>query len=174
MRLFFGINFDEKLKERFRNVIEVMKEDIIKGRLINPENIHMTLVFLGEVEEEMVIKLNNILDNINIQAFNINLSNLGTFPKKDGDILWIGIDDNPILEEVVKKLTTQLKDLGFTIENRPYTPHITIGRKIRLKEGISNLNIDETFKVKSIHLMELKSIDGSIRYVSIYERELQP
>ncbi len=134
------------------------------------ENVHLTLKFLGDVREEILDELYAALEETCAQhaPFDIGLANLGAFPSvRRARILWasVGAGSDP-LRSLAADLDTALAALGFEREERPYTPHLTLGRvrgrpaSFDLPQDIGDL---EGFRVRQIELMaSTLTAEGSI------------
>ncbi len=111
---------------------------------VKPENLHLTLKFLGETEESMIKKLDNSLQNISlkIQKFMIQLKQLGVFPNLYRPrIIWVGISTGQNgLADLAQSIENETSQLGFDKENREFKPHMTIGR-VRTPRYIDKLVI---------------------------------
>lgn len=169
MRLFIAINFKESEKNQIQDIIKEINKDSIKGRFVKNEHMHLTLEFLGEVPEEKVPVIKDTIEQIKFQPFTMNLSKLGYFKRKDGDIYWLGIKHNEILFEIQAKLHELLIKQGFKLEDRPYKPHITIGRKVKMKENfnpenLSNVISEISIDVDRVDLMKSEFVDGRLVY----------
>ena len=137
MRLFIAINFNENEKKSIENIIREVEKDSIQGRFVKNEHMHLTLEFLGEVPLEKVEIIKKTIAQITFEPFTMNLSNLGYFKRRDGNIYWLGIENNETLFEIQGKLHELLINEGFNLENRPYKPHITIGRKVKMRKDFN-------------------------------------
>ena len=169
MRLFISINFDDEIKKILKNSILDLKNISYKGNFTREENLHLTLVFIGEVYDDKVIK--KIMDEINFETFNINLSSWGKFNKSQGDIYFIKVDKSKELSIIYQSLFEKLTNQGFKIDKRLYTPHITLGRQVKLKNDFF-LNFPKTkVPVSKISLMKSERIDGKLIYTQIYCKE---
>ena len=102
-----------------------------KLKWVDPGNLHITLRFLGDTSPEQVEKINKILKDT-IPGFNcpeLNFRGLGVFRSiQKPAVLWIGIDTGTILLELKKRLDRQLTAVGFPLEERKYSPHLTLAR----------------------------------------------
>jgi 2'-5' RNA ligase len=167
MRLFIAINFKENEKNQIQDIIKEIKKDSIQGRFIKNEHMHLTLEFLGEMPLEKVKIIKDTIKQVTFESFTINLSKIGYFEKKAGNIYWIGIEDNEILFGTQAKLHKLLTKQGFKLEDRPYKPHITIGRKVKMKENFNPENLFNSINqininVDKIDLMKSEYIDGRL------------
>jgi 2'-5' RNA ligase len=115
-----GLN-QESLKEGFPSFVHWTR----------PENIHLTLKFLGEIDIEMVRRIEKSLDilaNIS-KPFSLELDGIGVFPNwKNPRIIWIGFNKSEYLLSLVRQIETQMNNLGCQREEKPFSPHLTIGR----------------------------------------------
>lgn len=148
MRAFIAVDLSGEIKDRLAKVqagLEASRADV---KWVEPENIHLTLKFLGEISEDQAIKVKQILDGVasGFKPFEITLSGIGAFPKLDYPrVIWIGIEKGKAeSEEIAKKLEEELLAAGFPKDARPFSAHITIGRvrsaknKEALKEAVSS------------------------------------
>jgi len=101
-------------------------------RLVGQEKIHLTLKFLGDVAEDELDKVKQALQPIRERhdPFEVSTSNFGAFPsEKKARILWAGVEEgSERLRTVARHVENLLEPAGFEQENRPYKPHLTLGR----------------------------------------------
>ena len=166
MRLFIAINFSVEMKKTLADLINHLKKQRVKANFTAPENLHLTLVFVGETEsEDLIIKS---IEKLSVPPFEITLENHGSF----GDILWVGIRSEKLLSAYVKNLKYDLQLSGFDIKDQKFTPHITLARRAILKDEL-DLNIPATsMRVSRISLMKSESIDAHLNYSEIYAKIL--
>ena len=155
MRCFLAIDLPEEIKDK----IEGIKRDFkIKGiKLVEKENLHITIKLLGEIDEETVEKIKNL--DLSINPIKVKIKNIGIFPNENYiRVIWLGATN---LVDLFKEIDEKLSDIGFKKE-REYVPHVTIGRvkfienKKALKDKIEKhrkIDIGE-FEVRSIKLMK--------------------
>ncbi len=127
MRCFIAIDVES---EKISNIVsELKKYSGIKA--VEPQNIHITLKFLGEINEKTAEKIYNIMQELfnQTEKFEIYIKKLGAFPnERYPRVLWIGIEKNrDKIIDMQKKLDEKLSYLGFKKE-KSYEPHITIAR----------------------------------------------
>jgi len=177
MRIFIAINFEQEISDALEKLIQKLKEQSVQGNFTRKENLHIALVFIGETSRIEPVK--EVMDSIKIpsETFKINVRGLGKFSRAGGDIYWLGVEKNNELDTIYDELTTKLRTKGFEIENRPFKPHLTLGRKIVLpkdfdyqafEKDISPLSI----KVTKISLMKSERISEKLTYTEIYSRKL--
>jgi 2'-5' RNA ligase len=98
---------------------------------VDPANIHLTLAFLGDTEEERIKVAGIMLKQkcTGFGDFSFRLSGTGVFREyRDPRVIWIGITEAGKLIRLYDDITTGLKDTGFKTGNRPFKPHISLGR----------------------------------------------
>ena len=177
MRLFIAINFKKGVKYEIQEIIESLKLSSIKGKFVKSDHLHLTLEFFGDISEDRVGDIINTMNKVSTRSFSLKPSNLGYFKKRRGNIYWIGLKKSKRLLELQKELHNMLRDKNFNLEDRPYTPHITVGRKVVLEESV---NLDEyikplgkiRIKVTSIELMKSEHINGELVYTIIHKKRL--
>ncbi len=177
MRLFIAINFKESVKNKIQDIIKEVKKYSIQGKFVNNEHMHLTLEFLGDIPSEEVEIIKDTMDRLISQPFTMKLSQLGYFKRRAGNIQWLGIEHNEILLKTQSKLHKLLIKEGFKLENRPYKPHITVGRKVKMKDNfnlkellnmINKLSID----VDKIDLMKSEHINGKLVHSIVYTKNI--
>jgi 2'-5' RNA ligase len=130
------------------------------------------LVFLGEVEPGDVDPIIKALDNVEYKKFDISFNMLGKFSRRDGDIVWLGMDkENSDLARLNNLVCRELGKLGFRQEK--FTPHITLGRRVVLKEDLASIQADGiSTRVERISLMLSERVDNVLTYTEIYSKNL--
>lgn len=172
-RLFIGIGLPDRLVHAITALQTDLKPFLLKGRLTRPGNLHLTLVFLGMVPNEDVGKVTEVLNQLETGTFDLDIAGRGHFDKSDGRIEWLGIGDSPELDRRVKNLKMALRQAGFTFEDQPFVPHLTLGRGIRLKTGYQTAPFEPfTINVARISLFRSEQIDGVLTYTEIAFRDL--
>jgi 2'-5' RNA ligase len=145
----------------FENDIKKTGADV---KLVEPENIHITLKFLGDTEETMIDAIEQCMkDSVaTIKPFRVTLQGTGVFPNKNYmKVIWIGILDNGQIAPIAQVLEQGLASQGFKKETRGFSPHLTIGRvrtaknKEKLLTTLEHHQEDE-FTTQEIHSIVLK------------------
>ena len=132
MRTFIAIEIPEIIRKRIADFQEELRGARASVSWTKPQNIHVTLKFLGDVEES---NLSGIVEAVKETAlpnkvFTIEVAGQGGFPSmRRPRVLWVGIGrGSKELKQVAEMLEERLEPLGFESEKRKYTPHLTIGR----------------------------------------------
>ena len=133
-------------------------------KAVNVDLMHLTLKFLGDTQESLVPSIVSIMQDgfQGVEPFKIRLVGTGAFPNLDYmRVLWIGLEDNGILAPIAQKIDVGLGKFGFDREERPFSPHVTIGRmkgaqgKDKLK-AILNQHGSEVFSEQQVTSIRLK------------------
>ena len=133
MRLFLAVTLPKAVKDQLCGVMEDLRGQIQSGRLTQRENLHLTLLFLGEVAG--LDGVCRAVDAVEAQGFPLCFSKPGRFCRPDGDILWLGAAKSPALDALHRQLARALGERGISVERRAYTPHLTLGRQVTLGPG---------------------------------------
>ncbi|WP_175990635.1 RNA 2',3'-cyclic phosphodiesterase [Bacillus sp. Marseille-Q1617] len=149
---FFALSLpDEMKKEVHELTVPIVEEDSFK-KWVHPEDYHITLAFLGDSSQE---DLDQAIDHVtqslhNLGSFPLSLKRFGTFGKSDEPrIFWMGVNPSSTLHQIREKVYEACEEAGFQLDSRPFTPHITVGRKWNKpsafsKEWVSEFNPVET------------------------------
>ena len=169
MRIFIAINFNRATKERLLALRDEVCRDSSGGRFSLPENLHLTLVFLGECDGKQTAAAKSVLDAISFEPFDITIDCVGRFKRDGGEIWWAGVRENKILTDLQRTLTAGLCSNGFVCDKRKYSPHITLGREIVTTANPRQIEpFGET--VASIDLMKSERIGGKLTYTAIFTK----
>jgi len=132
---------------------------------VKPENIHITLKFFGETEEDRIEQIESRLhkSSSNHQPFNLSLQDVGIFGSHyKPRVIWFGIDKNEALDNLASDVIDKMHNIGFLRDRQNFVPHLTIGRikliddKNRFSEVIMKYELIDVqqVQVESIYLFE--------------------
>ncbi|WP_119421394.1 RNA 2',3'-cyclic phosphodiesterase [Desertibaculum subflavum] len=125
IRLFVAL----ALPERLRPWVQGLQSGIPGARWAVPENLHLTLRFIGNVDGRLFADIMDVLAAIRAPAFDLQLAGLGQFGERGRvDSLWVGAGRNQPLDRLQGKVETALQRLGLEPEHRKFLPHLTVGR----------------------------------------------
>jgi len=132
MRAFIAIELPQDLKQSLAQLQDKLKAAAADLKWVKPENIHLTLKFLGEIEAQKQEEIANIIEAIagKTSPFSLRICSLGAFPKRDFPrVIWVGLDKGAQeAEKIAQGLEEKLELLGIPGEERPFSAHITLGR----------------------------------------------
>lgn len=150
MRLFIAVEISEEIKTGLVKIIDKLKETDADVKWVRQEGMHITLKFLGEVDEKRKDKIIESLEKISEKRhpFIVTFKGLGVFPDlKRPRVVWVGIEKGKEeLSDIAKELDAHLSELGFLCEKREFAPHLTLARvkssrgRKELTEGLSSYN----------------------------------
>ena len=125
MRLFIAIEIPDDLKK----MIGRLRVEIPGARWVQAEQIHLTLAFLGEVDEPTFELLSEELGRVKVPEFRLCFSDVGCFPDRHRPrVLWIGLEPQPRLQALAAMVREAVRSCGIHQEERPFSPHITLAR----------------------------------------------
>lgn len=131
MRLFFAAELDPGIAEELESAISPLRALEPSFAWVAPEKRHLTLRFLGEVDEVALPGLLALTDRIAAthRPFDMDLGGIGGFPNlRRARVLWTGVEQEPRLELLHHDLELALEELGYELEGRPFRPHVTVAR----------------------------------------------
>ncbi len=132
LRTFIAIDLASPLRQSLAHLQGQLKKTGADVRWVKPEQIHLTLKFLGDTPVEKIADIQTILEETlqNMPSFPINLQSLGAFPKIDSpQIIWVGIQTgDQLIAQLAQSIDEKLKPLGFPEETKKFSAHITLGR----------------------------------------------
>jgi 2'-5' RNA ligase len=134
IRAFVAIGLGQELKRELR-MVQIKLQEESAGRIVRwvaPENIHLTLKFLGEVDSARISDLTAALQKSTegFAPFTLTVRGLGCFPSsRRPNVIWAGLDSQmPFAVELARRVQDTFRALGFQDEPRPFSPHLTLGR----------------------------------------------
>jgi len=168
MRTFIGIDLPEEIKLNLKEVVDRLKK-IKEAKPVKIENLHITLKFLGEVEEKEIEKIKERLKGCakNFNSFDVEVKGVGVFPsEKKVRVLWIGALDDGYLKKLNKKIEEEMEKFGFEKE-KEFVSHITVARF----KSVPNLNLIKDLIEKYKDFLFGKF---SVKNFQLYESKLTP
>jgi 2'-5' RNA ligase len=174
MRCFIAIDIDENnraalgdLQQRLKSEVDIKKSDV---KWVKPDNIHLTLKFLGEIRDEQVVDVCNIAKEVagSHDSFDLDIESVGHFGGRSARVLWVGTGKGrENLLQLQKDLEQQLASAGWPPENRAYSGHLTLCRIRNPKAGIKLAQAAGQYRDYKVGVMPADS-------VSVYQSELTP
>ena len=138
------------------------------------ENLHLTLLFLGNVEVDKVDAVRDIAAGIEGKRFDLVLDTLGGFRQNNARILWVGPSESPpALGALHQSLRRQVRKIGLRVGKGVYRPHVTLVRKADLrKKSPEDLEPDIQWTAHRLALIASELRPAGSRYKILIEQEL--
>lgn len=135
MRLFVGIQPSPDFREALSELQDRLRTLDVTARYYEPSNLHLTLAFIGMWSEDITGLLPCVT-----QPFPITLSHVGIFHK--AKILWAGVRPSEELNTLAERVRNSLDKAEIPYDHQPFFPHITLGRKPIIPEGVDLSDIE--------------------------------
>ncbi len=190
LRSFIAVKIPEEIQSAIAGSIAPLKKALPKPivRWVAAENVHLTLKFLGDVSSTHLDLLADSLklETLKHEVFSMPVGGLGAFPSvRRARVLWVGLDAPTALKALMNGVETVAASLGYAAEDRPFSPHLTIGR---VGQNISNSDLSlisnalEQVKigelgivpVDSVHIFKSDLQPGGSVYTALYNLPLKP
>ena len=180
MRLFIAINFNDKTLSSLLALRDGLRSHSEAGSFSLPENLHLTLAFLGECDGKQGAAAKTAMDSLCFAPFELRIWHIGCFgggrpgnrgsqQGRGGAIWWAGAEESKPLLELQRELTDKLISAGFILDTRKYSPHITLGRQVVTAEAPRRIEaFGET--VRRIDLMKSERVNGKLTYTAIHTK----
>lgn len=167
-RLFIAINLSNEMKEKLYSIVR----EIPDVKWVKKEQIHLTLRFIGDADDELFSRIKISLEKISWEQFYLGLVETGFFPnKKRPNVFWIGLGKNDALSNLKKRIDHILEQSGVPCEERNFLPHVTIAR---IKRRLSEKEISDFSDIsRMIHTLNIQPflVDRFFLYSSILTAE---
>jgi RNA 2',3'-cyclic 3'-phosphodiesterase len=131
VRGFIAISISNEIKEALNRAEAKLKTSQAHVNWVPPENIHLSMAFLGDITRDMVLQTIDELDKIaEITApFTMVLKGVGTFGRPESPkVVWAGVKKNEALNKLQNRIRDAMETLGHQLEAREFKPHLTLGR----------------------------------------------
>ena len=165
MRLFVAIRFSPQIRNLLLETMERLRVQTRQARLTRPENLHLTLAFLGETDRTADIRAAMSEAAAAQRPFSMALSGFGCFR----DLYWVGLEPCPPLSLLAENLQRRLRALGFDIPQRHFRPHITLARQVRTDRPVELEIPRSEMVVEQIVLMKSERLKGRLTYSGLFE-----
>lgn len=181
MRTFVALNLPPAERERLHAALAPLRGKELPVRWVAPEALHLTVKFLGDTESAAVEAVDEVLQTAAARRgpVSLRIGGLGAFPSlRRASILWVGVAGDAELASLQRELEPALSRLGFPREQRPFRPHITVGRT---RNGTQALDIERLggmleyeamITVETVELMQSVMGSGGSRYETLLRRRL--
>lgn len=174
MRLFVAVNFPDEVRKELCSDIDKLRGQSLSGNFSRPENLHLTLAFLGEVHPRRVPDIRRVIESSGFTKCNAVIEGFGSFGGRDGEnLFWRSMRLPANFSAAQKQLVSGLADAGFEPDSKPFRPHITLARRCVTQAGFNRQNFgtelpDIPFTVGRISLMRSDRPGGKLTYTEIH------
>lgn len=175
IRAFIAVSMPAEIQSQLKGVIADLKRELggVPIRWVPAENIHLTLKFLGDISSANLEMLKGILDTAatGCQVFELSVGQLGAFPsKRRPRVIWVGVQAPADLQSMQRVIETETARLGYRREERPFSPHLTLGRTSR------NASSGDVRRLSSVVADFEVGFLGAARIntISLYRSDLRP
>ncbi len=188
MRVFIAIEIPPQIQQAIRKATSGLHSELGEAiRWVPPENIHMTVKFLGDVSLGQMDLLTQALgvEADSVPAFDMHVGGFGSFPNvKRARVLWIGVQAPAEMQELARGIESACARLGHESENREFSLHLTIGRvrqdatpmdAQRIRRALEATTIDSlgTARVDSVHLFKSDLKPSGAVYTKLFSAPLR-
>jgi RNA 2',3'-cyclic 3'-phosphodiesterase len=176
IRTFIAIELDDTLKARLEKVQQRLRGEPISGfvRWVAPGGIHLTLKFLGDMDSARTPQVLAAMQTAcaGIEPFELAVRSTGCFPNwQRPNVIWVGLTGQvQVVSQLAQKMEEQCAKLGFNPDERPFSPHLTLGRVRREMGQIERGQLGEL--VRKLDIGQLGLIHADI--VHLMCSELKP
>lgn len=163
MRIFIAIRFTEAFKYSILDAQDGLREYGVRGNYTQPENLHLTLAFIGETER--VAEIKTAVDAVKFEPFVIRTGKLGCFNGRSR-VLWLGIEGEDKVKTIAQQLRRNLDKCGIDYAKGKFCPHITLVRQP--SEMPLDVEVEsESMTVSEISVMNSERINGRLVYTAL-------
>lgn len=162
VRSFLAVQLPEKILNKIGEVQKELKSCRADVRWVSPHHIHLTLKFFGNVEEA---KIDSIAQSIEEPArstspMSITVRGIGAFPGlKSPRVIWLGLhDEKKVLVSFQKRLEGEFQKIGFQPEDRPFHPHLTLGRMRSNRGKEALVEVMEKFREEELGNFQVERV----------------
>jgi RNA 2',3'-cyclic 3'-phosphodiesterase len=177
MRLFVALEIPAAVRDNLATLIKDLRNLEPKSRWVRPENLHVTLKFIGQAPPDKLEAIRIALGGVRaVQAVELDFRGLGFFPnEKHPRVLWANMEASSNLKSLAADIDHALEILGVAREQRAFTPHLTLARfpSPRIPEKLRNAiqqNIEREFgslRTGEFHLIESKLKPSGAEYARL-------
>lgn len=174
LRTFVSLSLPEERRARLLKLLENMRaQGALKGRAVRAENLHLTLAFIGDLEESVAKRLAGRIATIDPVDLRFEFSHTGSF--RSG-ILWAGLEEKSIIEGLAERVRRMLDEEGIHYDTKPFRAHVTLARAWRgsvpahlrdLHSGKLGEPQPPMVRVKPVLMQTIWLDTGGVRYEAV-------
>ncbi len=185
IRAFIAIAVPESVLRRCQQISADLRKLNLEGRFAQIQSLHLTLQFLGNIEEAKLAGIREALEDTGkeVAPFEVEICQLGVFPHLvQPRVVWVGVEPVDALKDLQSRLQQRLERLGFPKENREFHPHLTLlrlksrknlPRLIQYVQGDGACEKEGRIGVREIHLYQSILKPGGAEYRKLLTARLE-
>lgn len=130
-RTFIAVDFDNpEIVSKIQDIQRDLRDSGIVSKDVEPQNLHLTLWFLGELPEQKLKIVLEEVSKVTFNSFEVKVGGVGYFPGGNRiNVIWLKVEDSTnTLNDILNQLVNNLSKKGFKYDERGFTPHLTIAR----------------------------------------------
>src|SRR6267154_1438045 len=176
-RLFVALEIPSAVRESLADLLKTLRAVSLRTRWVRPENLHVTLKFIGEVPEAKSSAIRGALAGVRSeQPVTLDFRGLGFFSnEKHPRVFWAGIEASPNLKFLAAEIESAMEKVGIPREQRPFSPHLTLARfePPRLPEKLRGAIHEHaardfgSLRTNQFHLIESKLKSSGAEYTTV-------
>jgi RNA 2',3'-cyclic 3'-phosphodiesterase len=175
IRAFIAINLTPEITKRLDQVSSQLQEKLLQVpvRWVPPKNIHLTLKFLGDVSLMNLEILKEVLQHEAAvhKRFDFSVGELGAFPNiRHPRVIWVGIEAPHELASIQRNIESAMARIGYAPEDRPFSPHLTLGRVSRNATSRDTLLMGDVLEAAKVGFLGVNPVKG----ICLYRSDLKP
>jgi 2'-5' RNA ligase len=175
IRAFIAIDLPKEIQECLEIIASQLKNQVgdVPVRWVNPLNIHLTLKFLGEVSLNNLEVLKESIRGEAVQhpPMHFSVGRVGAFPKiRNPRVIWIGVEAPLEMIALQRGIDMQTARIGYAPDDRPFSPHLTLGRVSHSAKAPEIRKIGEVLAASKIGFLGV----GRVNAVHLYRSDLKP
>lgn len=184
MRLFVALEIPSAVRESLATLLASLRAITKEPRWVRVQNLHVTLKFLGEVDEGKLAAVRSALGEVRSeQAVNLEFRGLGFFPnEKHPRVFWAGMKASPNLKTLAGDIEGAMEKLEISREKREFSPHLTLARfeRLRLPEALCKAIAENaqhkfgTLRTNEFHLIQSKLKPSGAEYTTVATFQFAP
>jgi 2'-5' RNA ligase len=179
MRIFIALDIPEQVRAHLTEYMERAHLLAPEARWARVEGLHVTLKFIGHVDDAVVEKIKAGLRSIKATPLEVKFSGVGFFPNPNaGRVFWAGVNGSDSLPKLASTIDAAMEKIGIPRETKPYHPHLTLARtSSRPLRGLKPL-LDEppqfgTMTAREFFLYQSQPQKGGSKYTKLERFELE-
>jgi 2'-5' RNA ligase len=175
IRAFIAVDLPAEIQECLDHVVGTLKQDMgrVPIRWVAPQNIHLTLKFLGDVSLNNLEVLRELLrvEAAAQKPIVISIGGVGAYPKiRSPRVIWVGVEAPPELDILQRGIDSHATRIGYAPDRRPFSPHLTLGRVSRNASPLEVRKIGDALTHQNVGFLGV----ARIRAVHLYRSDLRP